>query len=72
MPDTAHLVAFLLAALVLSAIPGPGLLYFLARSLGGGRSVGMRSPYRSCWWRRQRRATALIGLGVVAALSERR
>src|ERR671918_87490 len=43
MPDTAHLVAFTLAALTLAAIPGPGMLYVLARSLGGGRSVGLRS-----------------------------
>jgi threonine/homoserine/homoserine lactone efflux protein len=43
MPDAAHMLAFLLAALVLAAIPGPGLLYVLARSLGGGREVGLRS-----------------------------
>ena len=43
MPDTAHLVAFTLAALTLAAIPGPGMLYVLARSLGGGRDVGLRS-----------------------------
>lgn len=43
MPDTTHMLAFFLAALVLAAIPGPGLLYVLARSLGGGRDVGLRS-----------------------------
>src|SRR5215218_7093700 len=43
MPDTAHLLAFTLAALTLAAIPGPGMLYVLARSLGGGRDVGLRS-----------------------------
>jgi threonine/homoserine/homoserine lactone efflux protein len=43
MPDTAHLLAFTLAALTLAVIPGPGMLYVLARSLGGGRSVGLRS-----------------------------
>lgn len=43
MPDTAHLLAFLLAALALSLLPGPGMLYVLARSLGGGRAVGLRS-----------------------------
>jgi threonine/homoserine/homoserine lactone efflux protein len=43
MPDATHILAFFLAALVLAAIPGPGLLYVLARSLGGGRGVGLRS-----------------------------
>lgn len=43
MPDGTHMLAFFLAALVLAAVPGPGLLYVLARSLGGGRNVGLRS-----------------------------
>lgn len=43
MPDAAHMFAFFLAALVLAVIPGPGLLYVLARSLGGGRVAGLRS-----------------------------
>ncbi len=43
MPDLRHLAAFALAAVVLAAIPGPGMLYVLARSLGGGRGVGLRS-----------------------------
>src|SRR5918992_6025330 len=45
MPDSAHLIAFTLAALTLAAIPGPGMLYVLARSLGGGRDVGLRSSF---------------------------
>jgi threonine/homoserine/homoserine lactone efflux protein len=43
MPDTAHLTAFLAAAVVLAAIPGPGMLYVLARTLSHGRSAGVRS-----------------------------
>jgi threonine/homoserine/homoserine lactone efflux protein len=43
MPDAAHLLAFLLAALALSVLPGPGMLYVLARSVAGGRAVGLRS-----------------------------
>jgi threonine/homoserine/homoserine lactone efflux protein len=35
MPDTAHLTAFLAAAVVLAAIPGPGML-------GGYAAVGDR------------------------------
>src|SRR3954454_15971904 len=57
MPDTAHLTAFLAAALVLAAIPGPGMLYVLARTLAHGRSAGLRSTL----------GTAAGGLGHVVA-----
>jgi threonine/homoserine/homoserine lactone efflux protein len=43
MPDQAHLTAFLAAALVLAVTPGPGIFYVLARSLGEGTRVGVRS-----------------------------
>jgi threonine/homoserine/homoserine lactone efflux protein len=43
MPDHAHLTAFLVAALVLAITPGPGIFYVLARSLGEGTRVGVRS-----------------------------
>jgi len=43
MPDKAHLTAFLAAALVLAITPGPGIFYVLARSLGEGTRVGVRS-----------------------------
>ena len=43
MPDHAHLTAFLAAALVLTITPGPGIFYVLARSLGEGTRVGVRS-----------------------------
>jgi threonine/homoserine/homoserine lactone efflux protein len=43
MPDRAHLTAFLAAALVLAVTPGPGIFYVLARSLGEGTRVGVRS-----------------------------
>jgi threonine/homoserine/homoserine lactone efflux protein len=57
MPDTAHLTAFLAAAVVLAAIPGPGMLYVLARTLSHGRSAGLRSTL----------GTAAGGLGHVVA-----
>jgi threonine/homoserine/homoserine lactone efflux protein len=57
MPDTAHLTAFLAAAVVLAAIPGPGMLYVLARTLAHGRRVGLRSTG----------GTAAGGLGHVVA-----
>lgn len=43
MPDVAHLTAFAIAAVTIALIPGPGMLYVLARTLGGGRDVGLRS-----------------------------
>jgi threonine/homoserine/homoserine lactone efflux protein len=57
MPDTAHLTAFLAAAVVLAAIPGPGMLYVLARTLAHGRGAGLRSTL----------GTAAGGLGHVVA-----
>jgi threonine/homoserine/homoserine lactone efflux protein len=43
VPDTAHLTAFLAAAIVLAITPGPGMLYVLARSVGDGARAGYRS-----------------------------
>jgi threonine/homoserine/homoserine lactone efflux protein len=57
MPSATQFGVFLAAALVLAAVPGPGMLYVLARSLAGGRSVGIAS---SC-------GTAVGGLGNLVA-----
>ena len=43
MPDSATLIAFSIAALVLFIIPGPAVLYIITRSLVGGRQAGMVS-----------------------------
>ena len=43
MLDTAKLVVFLAAAVVLAIAPGPGMLYVLARSLAGGKREGVLS-----------------------------
>ena len=69
MPDTAHLTAFLLAALLLAVIPGPGLLYVLARSLGGGRAVGMRSSYGTAIGGMVHVVAATAGLSALLAAS---
>ena len=69
MPDSAHLAAFLLAALALAAMPGPGMLYVLARSLGGGRSVGMRSSYGTAVGRIVHVIAAAAGLSAILAAS---
>jgi threonine/homoserine/homoserine lactone efflux protein len=57
VPDGPHLAAFFAAALVLAVIPGPGMLYVLARSLAGGTRTGLRSTG----------GTAVGGLGHVIA-----
>ena len=69
MPDSAHLAAFLLAALLLAVIPGPGLLYVLARSLGGGRAVGMRSSYGTAIGGMVHVLAATVGLSALLAAS---
>lgn len=43
MIDPHQYGAFLVAAVVLALLPGPGLMYILARSLGGGRWAGIQS-----------------------------
>jgi threonine/homoserine/homoserine lactone efflux protein len=40
---TTHLYLFLMAAVLLAVIPGPGLLYVAARTLAGGRQEGLLS-----------------------------
>lgn len=43
MIEVERFLAFLAAAAVLAAIPGPGMLYVAARTLGGGRRAGLLS-----------------------------
>jgi threonine/homoserine/homoserine lactone efflux protein len=43
MPSTSTLVLFFGAALVLAALPGPGLFYIAGRTLAGGRADGFAS-----------------------------
>jgi threonine/homoserine/homoserine lactone efflux protein len=69
MPDATHMLAFFLAALVLAAIPGPGLLYVLARSLGGGRDVGLRSSLGTGLGGRVHVLAAAAGLSALLASS---
>jgi threonine/homoserine/homoserine lactone efflux protein len=52
-----NLSLFLLAAVVIAAIPGPGIFYVAARTLSGGRQAGIASTF----------GTALGGLAQVIA-----
>jgi threonine/homoserine/homoserine lactone efflux protein len=41
----ANFSLFLLAALVIAAVPGPGIFYVAARTLSGGRTAGIASTF---------------------------
>lgn len=43
MPSTEHLIAFLLAGVVLIAIPGPSVLFIVGRALAHGRRAALTS-----------------------------
>lgn len=43
VPSTAHLLAFLLAGVVLVAIPGPSVLFIVGRALAHGRRAALTS-----------------------------
>jgi threonine/homoserine/homoserine lactone efflux protein len=43
MPDVSTLALFVIAALVLLIVPGPSVLYIVARSVEGGRTAGLVS-----------------------------
>jgi threonine/homoserine/homoserine lactone efflux protein len=55
--STASISLFLLAALMIAVIPGPGIFYVAARTLSGGRQAGIASTL----------GTALVGLVHVVA-----
>lgn len=69
MPDAAHLVAFAVAATTIALIPGPGMLYVLARSLGGGRDGGLRSTAGTGMGGLVHVAAAAAGLSAIIATS---
>jgi threonine/homoserine/homoserine lactone efflux protein len=43
MPESAKLMLFLSAAILLAVAPGPGMLYVLSRTLAGGKKEGILS-----------------------------
>ena len=69
MPDAAHLVAFAIAATTIALIPGPAMLYVLARSLGGGREEGLRSTAGTGIGGVVHVAAAAAGLSAIIATS---
>jgi threonine/homoserine/homoserine lactone efflux protein len=69
MPDAAHLIGFAVAAMTIALIPGPGMLYVLARSLGGGREEGLRSTAGTGIGGIVHVAAAAAGLSAIIATS---
>jgi threonine/homoserine/homoserine lactone efflux protein len=69
VPDAHHWIAFLTAAALLAAIPGPGMLYVLARSLGGGVRTGLRSTAGTATGGSVQLTAAVLGLSAVLAAS---
>jgi threonine/homoserine/homoserine lactone efflux protein len=45
IPPGANFSLFLLAALVIATVPGPGIFYVAARTLAGGRKAGIASTF---------------------------
>jgi threonine/homoserine/homoserine lactone efflux protein len=69
MIDRAHFVIFLSAAVVLAVSPGPGLLYVLARSLRGGRAIGLASSFGTAAGGMVHVVAAGLGLSAIIARS---
>ena len=69
MPTSAEWLVFLGAAAVFALIPGPGILYVLARSLRGGRADGIRSTVGNGIGALGHVAAAAVGLSAILAAS---
>jgi threonine/homoserine/homoserine lactone efflux protein len=69
MIDRAHFLIFLSAAVVLAVSPGPGMIYVLARSLRGGRAIGLASCLGTAAGGLVHVLAAGLGLSVILARS---
>ena len=69
MIASSHFFVFLTAATLLAVSPGPGMLYVLARSLRGGRRVGLASSFGTATGGLAHVVAAALGLSAVLARS---
>jgi threonine/homoserine/homoserine lactone efflux protein len=69
MPTSTDWLVFLGTAALFAIIPGPGILYVLARSLRGGRGDGIRSTIGNGIGALGHVAAAAVGLSAVLAAS---
>lgn len=69
MPEFERLVGFFVAALVLAAVPGPGMLYVTARTLAGGRRDGLASTAGTAIGGTVHVVAAAVGLSALVTAS---
>lgn len=69
MIDPARFLIFLSAAILLAIAPGPGMLYVLARSLGGGRREGLLSALGTFFGGMVHVFAAAAGVSIILARS---
>lgn len=69
MPSTSTLAAFAAAAFVLIAVPGPNMIYLVARSLSEGRHAGVLSALGIETGTLVHTAAAAVGLSALLASS---
>lgn len=67
--DSARFFIFLSAAVLLAIAPGPGMLYVLARALGGGRREGLLSALGTFFGGMVHVFAAAAGVSVILARS---
>lgn len=67
--DSARFFVFLSAALLLAIAPGPGMLYVLARALGGGRREGLLSALGTFFGGMVHVLAAAAGVSIILAKS---
>jgi threonine/homoserine/homoserine lactone efflux protein len=69
MPDASTFALFIVAALVLLVVPGPSVLYIVARSIEGGRTAGLVSVLGVQIGAMVHIAFAAVGLSAILASS---
>jgi threonine/homoserine/homoserine lactone efflux protein len=69
MFESARLLLFLTAALLLAIAPGPGMLYVLARSLAGGKREGVLSAIGTFFGGMVHVLAAALGISIILAKS---
>jgi threonine/homoserine/homoserine lactone efflux protein len=69
VPSTAHLLAFLLAGVVLVAIPGPSVLFIVGRALAHGRRAALTSVAGNTTGVVLIVLAVALGVGAIAAAS---
>jgi threonine/homoserine/homoserine lactone efflux protein len=67
--DSARFFIFLSAAILLAIAPGPGMLYVLARALGGGRREGLLSALGTFFGGMVHVFAAAAGISIILAKS---